>query len=159
MKKFNANSVKFCGKYPYVARGASNNGIRGYITENTKYLNKGNTLSVGQDTGTVYYQENPFFTGDKIKVAELKKGELTELRAMYLIASIRKKFGEFKWGQDSFNEGVIKSLPLLLPINQNNEIDYDYIASFIRAIQKLIICSVVDWKEKVINETKYVIVN
>ena len=35
-KKFNANTVKFNGKYPYVARGESNNGIRGYITENEK---------------------------------------------------------------------------------------------------------------------------
>ena len=28
-KKFNANSVKFGGKYPYVARSSNNNGIRG----------------------------------------------------------------------------------------------------------------------------------
>ncbi|MBQ8977273.1 MAG: restriction endonuclease subunit S [Succinivibrionaceae bacterium] len=158
-KKFNANTVKFDGGYPYVARGASNNGIRGYITQSEEYLNNGKTLSIGQDTGTVFYQEYPFFTGDKIKVAELKREQLTEHRAMYLIVSIRKKFGEFKWGADSFNEGVIRSLPLLLPINQNNEIDYDYIASFIRAIQKLTIRSVVDWKERVIKETKCVIVN
>ena len=154
MKKFNANSVKFGGKYPYVARGSSDNGIRGYITENLEYLNKGNTLSIGQDTGTVYYQKEQYFTGDKIKIAELKEGLLTEHRAMYLITSIRKIFGEFRWGQDTFNEGVIKSIPLLLPINQSNEIDYDFIASFISAIQKLSIRSIVEWKDRIIETTK-----
>lgn len=157
MKKFNANSVKFGGKYPYVARGSSDNGIRGYITENLESLNKGNTLSIGQDTGTVYYQKEPYFTGDKIKIAELKEGGLTELRAMYLITSIRKKFGEFRWGQDSFNEGVIKSIPLLLPINQSNEIDYNFIEVFSKAIEKLSIRSVVEWKDRIIETTKNVV--
>lgn len=136
MKKFNANSVKFGGKYPYVARGASNNGIRGYITENTKYLNKGNTLSIGQDTGTVYYQKEPYFTGDKIKIAELKEQKLTEKTAIYFIVSIRKKFCEFKWGQNSFNESILLELPLLLPVNTNSEIAFDYMESYIRELEQ-----------------------
>lgn len=32
-KRFNANAVKFGGKYPYVVRTSKNNGIRDYITE------------------------------------------------------------------------------------------------------------------------------
>ena len=136
MKKFNAISVKFGGKYPYVARGSSNNGIRGYITENHKYLNKGNTLSIGQDTGTVYYQKEPYFTGDKIKIAELKNNKLTEKAALYFIVSIRKKFSEFKWGQNSFNESVLLELPLLLPVNCNYEISFDYMESYVREIEQ-----------------------
>ena len=136
MKKFNANSVKFGGKYPYVARGSSNNGIKGYITENPVYLNKGNTISIGQDTGTVYYQQEPYFTGDKIKIAELKGHKLTEKIAIYFIVSIRKKFSEFKWGQNSFNESILLDLPLLLPVNTKFEIDFDYMESYIRELEQ-----------------------
>lgn len=56
------------GKYPYVVRMGSNNGQKGYIDEDEKYLNPGNTISFGQDTATMYYQETPYFTGDKIKM-------------------------------------------------------------------------------------------
>lgn len=154
MKKFNANSVKFGGKYPYVARGASNNGIRGYITENTKYLNKGNTLSVGQDTGTVYYQKEPYFTGDKIKVAELKEQKLTEKTAIYFIVSIRKKFSEFKWGQNSFSESTLLELPLLLPITSEGYVNYQLMENYIKGVEKICIRSVVEWKERVIETTK-----
>ena len=91
-KKFNANTVKFGGKYPYVARGSSNNGIRGYITEDPRYLNPANTLSFGQDTATVYYQSKVYFTGDKIKILELKGYKLDEKIALYLIPTIRKAF-------------------------------------------------------------------
>ena len=38
----------FGGVYPYVARGESNNGIKGYITEDINYLNDGNTISFGR---------------------------------------------------------------------------------------------------------------
>ena len=67
-KKFNATDVKFEGKFPYVARGDKNNGIKGYINQNIIYLNSGNTISFGQDTATMFYQKNPYFTGDKIKI-------------------------------------------------------------------------------------------
>ena len=60
-KRFNANTVRFNGKYPYVARGSLNNGIRGFITQDEKYLNAGNTISFGQDTATIFYQEKPYF--------------------------------------------------------------------------------------------------
>lgn len=135
-KKFNANTIKFGGKYPYVARGSTNNGIRGYITEDTEFLNDGNTLSIGQDTGTVYYQKEPYFTGDKIKVAELKENKLTENTAIYFISSIRKKFSEFKWGQNSFNEKILLDLPLLLPINESEQIAFDYMESYIRELEQ-----------------------
>ena len=74
-KRFNANTVTFGGKYPYVARGSSNNGIRGYITEDEKYLSPAKSLSFGQDTATVYYQPDAYFTGDKIKVKYNRDGK------------------------------------------------------------------------------------
>lgn len=45
-KRFDANKVTLLekGKYPYVVRMSSNNGQKGYIDEDEKYLNPGNTI-------------------------------------------------------------------------------------------------------------------
>ena len=48
----------------------SNNGQKGFINEDESFLNDGNTISFGQDTATMYYQEFPYFTGDKIKIVK-----------------------------------------------------------------------------------------
>jgi len=138
-KKFNANTVKFDGKHPYVVRSSNNNGIRGYINENIEFLNEGKTISFGQDTATIFYQENPYFTGDKIKIMKYLKKELTPELGCYLITCMRKSFKNFAWGSSSFNEDILKNVEIKLPINSLKEIDYNYIDHFIRAQEKLIL--------------------
>lgn len=127
-KRFNANAVKFGGKFPYVARGSSNNGIRGYITEDEKYLSPARSLSFGQDTATVFYQPNRYFTGDKIKVMVLRGRDLDEMLAQYLITAIMKSFSTFAWGQNSFNEEIIKETKVTLPVIESTNADHDYTA-------------------------------
>ncbi len=153
-KRFNANTVKFDGKYPYVVRSSTNNGIRGYITEETQYLSAGNTISFGQDTSTIFYQEHPYFTGDKIKTMTFRDCKLYPELACYLITAMRKVFQSFAWGQSSFNETILKNIEISLPVNSKNEIDYDFITLFIRAQEKIAIKNVVNWKDKEISTAK-----
>ena len=134
-KRFNANAIKFGGKYPYVVRTSQNNGIRGYITEDEKYLSPANTFSFGQDTATVFYQDKPYFTGDKIKVMKLKIGNLNKERACYLLSIIRKAFSNFSWGQTSFNENVLNNVEIIIP-TKNNQIDFDYMEERIRVLEE-----------------------
>lgn len=155
-KKFNANMIEFGGKFPYVARGDSNNGIRGYITESEEFLNPANTISFGQDTATMFYQKDPYFTGDKIKVLRTKEVELYRYKALYLITSLRKSFSTFSWGSSSFNEKVLKETDVKLPI-KNNQIDYTFMSDFIRAVEKLVIKDLVIWSDKKIAATKEVV--
>lgn len=156
-KRFNANTITFGGKYPYVARGSSNNGIRGYITEDEKYLSPAKSLSFGQDTATVYYQPDAYFTGDKIKVMVLNNRELTPELAEYFIATIARAFSTFAWGQSSFNENIIKSMKIELPIKSDGTPDFEYMERYIRAMEKVVIADVVKYKDRVIETTKKVI--
>ncbi|MCL1820913.1 MAG: restriction endonuclease subunit S [Oscillospiraceae bacterium] len=145
-RKFNANTVVFDGKYRYVARGESNNGIRGYITESEQYLNPANTISFGQDTATMFYQNAPYFTGDKIKIFSLKNTEMTREIAVYLIAVMKKAFVTFVWGQSSFSVNVLKAVAIHLPVTTDGNPDYEYMSTFIRIQQKLALKDVVEWK-------------
>ncbi len=121
-KRFNANTLKISihpkEGHPYVVRTSLNNGIRGYIKEDEKYLNSGNTYSFGQDTATVFWQPNPYFTGDKIKVLT-PTYELTDEMALFILIAIRKAFTLFSWGTDSFDEEIIKTMEISLPIKRS----------------------------------------
>lgn len=147
-KRFNANAVIFDGIYPYVARGSSNNGIRGYITEDEQYLSPAKSLSFGQDTATIFYQPNAYFTGDKIKVMILKNRDLNNELAQYFITVISKAFSTFTWGQSSFNEKILKAVKINLPITPDGDIDFDYMECYIRAIEKLTIADVVKYRDR-----------
>lgn len=110
-KRFNANTVTFDGKYPYVVRSSLNNGIRGYITQDECYLNPAKTISFGQDTATIFYQEKPFKILHGVNLHLMKK---------------------------------LKNMEISLPVNSNNNIDYTYISTFIKAQEKLSIKNIID---------------
>lgn len=134
-KKFNANDISFGGKYPYVARGSLNNGIRGYVDLDPCYLNEANSLSFGQDTATIFYQEKPYFTGDKIKILLPRHGLLDRLTAGYIITAMRKSFQSFEWGLTSFSEDVIKSVEVVLPCHKSGTPDFEFMRSRIRELE------------------------
>ncbi|WP_104730590.1 restriction endonuclease subunit S [Helicobacter felis] len=136
-RKFDANKVRFCvDGYPYVARGANNNGIRGYIDEDPIFLNEAPSISFGQDTATIFYQDKPYFTGDKIKVFTLKEEYLSRYRALFLITCMRKAFSAFSWGSTSFKQGILENLSIKLPTHKDGTIAYDLMEHFIKALEK-----------------------
>ncbi len=155
-KKFNANSINITDDYnlyPYVARGSSNNGIKGYISENTEFLNDENTLAFGQDTATCFYQDKPYFTGDKIKILSPINFKLNSHIGLYIISSMKKTLKYLSWGQNSFNEDFIKNIKIKLPI-KNNNIDFNYMEQLIKTLEKIIIKDVINFKDKIIKTHK-----
>lgn len=156
-KRFDANKIKFGGLYPYVVRTSINNGIRGYITENTDFLNEKNTISFGQDTATMFYQKSEYFTGDKIKVFKLKDYELNSKIANFFISVMTKAFSNFSWGSSSFNVKILNEVKILLPLNKNGEIDFEFMNNFIKAIEKLVIKDVVLYADNKIKATKSIV--
>ena len=135
-KRFDANKVviKEKGKYPYIVRTSSNNGQKGFIDEDEQYLNEGNTITFGQDTATMFYQEKPYFTGDKIKVLKPKISKFNKNNAQFFLVTMRKPFELFSWGTSSYNVDVIKNQKIALPV-KDGEIDFDFMESFIAELE------------------------
>ena len=158
-KRFDANKVIISetGK-PYVVRTSLNNGIRGFINEDEQYLNDGNTISFGQDTATMFYQEQPYFTGDKIKIVKSKDKKFNKLNAQFFIATMTKSFSSFSWGSSSYNIKIIGNQQIQLPIH-NDKPNYELIETFITAIQKLVIKEVVLYADRKIEATKLATLN
>ena len=158
-KRFDANKVIISetGK-PYVVRTSLNNGIRGFINEDEQYLNDGNTISFGQDTATMFYQEQPYFTGDKIKIVKSKDKKFNKLNAQFFIATMTKSFSSFSWGSSSYNIKIIGNQQIQLPIH-NDKPNFELIDTFITAIQKLVIKEVVLYADRKIEATKLATLN
>ena len=130
-----------------MVRTALNNGIRGYINEDEQFLNDGNTISFGQDTATMFYQEKPYFTGDKIKILKSKNDGLNKLNGLFLVETMTKSFSSFSWGGSSFNVEIIGNQLIEIPTN-NKKPDYKTMQTLISAIQKQVIKDVVLYVDK-----------
>ena len=135
-KRFDANKVKIfeSGDFPYVVRTGLNNGIKGYIIEDEQFLNEGNTISFGQDTATMFYQEKPYFTGDKIKIVKSKDKRFNKNNAQFFILSMNKSFSSFTWGSSSYSVQIIQNQKIQLP-TKKGKIDYEFMESFIAELE------------------------
>ncbi len=158
-KRFDANKVNIYASktkdtYPYVVRTSLSNGIRGYLKENTNFLNAGNTISFGQDTATMFYQEKPYFTGDKIKILRCKNPNFNKINALFFITSLTKAFRNFSWGSASFSVSIIENQNISLPTNQHGEIDFHFMRTFINALMKQTIQGVVQYSSAKIQAAK-----
>lgn len=152
-KRFDANKVTLLknGGHPYVVRTSLNNGQRGRIKAESKYLNDGNTISLGQDTATIFYQPEPYFTGDKIKVLKPKFEGLNRHAAQYMMTVMRKAFLGFSWGSTSFNVSLLKDVDVELPVTEDGKPDVAFMTKYIKVIEKLTVQEVRqkldDWLE------------
>ena len=158
-KKFDANKVKISKDkkgYPYIVRQSTNNGRRGYIQESPEYLNENNTIAFGQDTATMFYQNEPYFTGDKIKILKPKFKKFNQDNAQFFLTAMEKSFSSFSWGSSSFNVKIIENQIVKIPTNNGNP-NYSLMESLISAIQKIVIKDVVKYTDAKIETHKEVI--
>jgi len=118
------------GEFPYVTRTDKNNGIARYIPKQNIEINKGKCLSLGMDAVTIYYQENDFYTGDKIKV--LRNNNLNKLNSLFLISVIQKVIKqEFSWGGKGLNFKELAKLKIKLP-HKDNKLDWEFMEEYVK---------------------------
>lgn len=139
-KIFHANTLEniyneqISNSLPYVVRTTKNNGIVGYINENQIYANEANTLSFAQDTFTVFYQKQKYFTGNKVKVLK-SKFDLKNSNVMhFLVACFQKVLANLSWG-DGSTVTSIQQIKIQLPINKDGDIDFEFMESFVAELE------------------------
>lgn len=116
--------------HPYVVRSAFNNGIRGYIREDPNTLNPANTISFAQDTAQLFYQSEPYFTGNKIKICTVNGVTLNKNIALFLITALLKGFSTFNY-DSSFNITNLSRVNIKLPVNSIGQPDWNYMGAYI----------------------------
>lgn len=122
------------GNQPYVSSTALNNGFDGFIGNNEKVRIFSNCLTIANSgsVGACFYQPTSFVASDH--VTQLKN-ELINEYAYKFIATLVKRLG-FKYSFNrEMNDTRIKREKIMLPINEKNEPDYEYMENYIKSLE------------------------
>lgn len=148
-------------KYPFYGQATINNGIISYECLKSEVLN--NTLSsptilIHSNNQNCVYLETPFYLKDGHGATSvLQNKNLNELNAQFLISCIKKVIiARFSYDEKA-TKIALKNTYIQLPVSDNNQIDYAFMETYIRAIEKKVIKNVIDWKDAVIAKTKEVV--
>ncbi len=166
-KIYHANTIKIHdtqieNSYPYVVRTATNNGIKGFIIDDPTFTNEKNTLSFAQDTFTVFYQKQPYFTGNKVKILKPKFAFKSPKILYFISAILQFILKPLTWGLGSTTESIAEfkiSLPLKPTANTQtlDGIDFHFMHTLINALMKQTIQGVAEYCSAKIQATKEII--
>ncbi|MGL2400404.1 restriction endonuclease subunit S [Helicobacter pylori] len=145
-KIYHANTIKIHdtqieNSYPYVVRATTNNGIKGFFVDDPTFTNEKNTLSFAQDTFTVFYQKQPYFTGNKVKILKPKFAFKSPKILHFISAILQFILKPLTWGLGSTTESIAEfkfSLPLKPTANAQTleDIDFDFMEKFIAELEQ-----------------------
>ena len=148
-------------KYPFYGQSTIKNGIISYLNLTEKVLNNKEikpTILIHSNNQNVIFLETPFYLKDGHGATSVLQSDfLNEKRALYIMTCIKKVIiKKFSYNEKA-TKIALKNTYIKLPVNEKDEIDYDYMEKYITAQQKLAINNVIDWKDKVINKTREVV--
>jgi len=124
------------GDVPYITRSSFNNGVHMFIgkEQDEKYkTNKGNVITVGLDTQTVFYQPNDFFTGQNIQVLENKF--LNEKIALFLVSLLKVQMRKFGWGSTGATLTRLNRTKILIPVDSNGAPNWWFMENYTKRVQ------------------------
>ena len=140
------------GTINFIGSTSVNNGVTARVS-NSSHIHNGNTITVTYNgsVGEAFYQTDSFWASDDVNVLTFKR-LLNERLALFFCTSLRKsgkKYGyTYKWTKELMEKDEI-----ILPVTSSGSIDYKFMETYIRAIEKLTIQRVKDWRAKKIKTT------
>lgn len=116
---------------PYITRSDVNNGIARFVSEkNFEFgFDEAGCITVGLDTQTAFWQPSKFVTGQNIQIVIGEK--LNEYVAQFVIPLLKAQMrAKFNWGGNGATLGRMKTLKLMLPVNDEGQPDFDYMEQY-----------------------------
>ena len=168
---FNINPTKYyrlkneqilskSGKTPLISNSSIDNWTMWF--SNLEPNNQWNTLTCSDTTlgaETMYYQEHDFIGYSHIQHLVPKFTVFNKMTAWTIITASRVSTAKkFDYG-NKFNREAMKKTKILIPINEKSEINHNIINTLISAIQKLVICDIVQYADRKIEATKRIVKN
>lgn len=117
---------------PYITRTDENNGCKFYVrkTNEIKGIEKGNAITIGDTTSTIYYQEKDFICGDHIVI--LRSSFFNKYTGLFIVTLLNKERFRYNYGR-AFNKDIIENTVIQLPVKPNTEtVDWQFIEEYIK---------------------------
>lgn len=168
-KKIKVNSLKYKtsslpnkaqNEYilPALTAGIQNQGLNNYVPKKEATILK-NVISIsanGANTGATFYQSKEFTVLQDAYAIQWKynNNQLTDQQYLYLTSAICKTiYGNYDWSNKAGWERIKREI-IQLPITKDDTIDFLFMETLIKALQKLVIKEVVLYAEKKIQATQ-----
>lgn len=140
-KSLDSNAIEFTDEgINFIGRTFENNGIQGKIQKRDFEPNEPFTITatVIGNYKYVKYQKEPYYCSQNINKLTPKKTikQWSENIAYFFIANIQRFVSLYDGQQGGYKLDDINNHTIQLPINKNNEIDFDFMESFIRELEE-----------------------
>lgn len=121
---------RIIGRIPYITATANNNGI-GYFVDNSNTTLEENCISVNRNGSVGYAFFHPYLAlfGNDTRKLRPKYGD--KYTALFITSSIEKQRVKYGYGYKMGTERL-KKQKILLPINEQNQPDWDLMSSFMK---------------------------
>ncbi len=122
------------GNQPYISSTALNNGLDDYVgnSDNVRIFTNCITLANSGSVGSCFYQPFSFVASDHVTKLENQGFS----KSVYLfIASIVSRLGEKYSFNREMNDTRIKREKIMLPINENNQPDYEFMENYMKNLE------------------------
>jgi type I restriction modification DNA specificity protein len=146
---------RISGNLPFVTAGETDEGISAYIGNNVEIFFK-NTSTIDM-FGSAKYRNYDYGADDHVAVVHTEK--LSKFAAMFVTSALHKvaHAGQFDYSRNFYAKDADKLL-ISLP-TKNKQPDFNFMETYIKATQKLVIKDAVNWKDEIISKTKCVVQN
>ena len=137
---------------PLISSGESNTGVIGSTDRPAKIVPE-NTITVDM-FGSIWYRDFQYKMVTHARVfALIPKKPINREIGLYLASTLKKLTTEFSYNNMcSWNK--IKDIEILLPAQTEDVPDWDLMERYIRAVEKIVIKDVVDFKDTFIAKAK-----
>ena len=122
------------GNQPYISSTGSNKGLDNYIgnKEKVRVFENCITLANSGSVGACFYQPYSFVASDH--VTKLENNEFDKYTNLF-ISSLVSRLGEKYSFNREINDKRIKKEKILLPRNENNEPDYEFMENYMKNLE------------------------
>jgi hypothetical protein len=122
------------GKVPLISAKKINNGLKAFVSQNSKKHFEGNCISLNNDgdggAGLAYYQP-AFMAVDSHVTILYHKQELNKFQLIFLSKIISQQADRFGHAH-SITQSRLSSYQLILPVDSAGKPDYAYMESYIK---------------------------
>lgn len=132
---YNAQNLEICDfdnkkAIRYVTRTDTNNGLKNFvINEEFEDVERGNAITIGDTTSTIYYQAENFICGDHIVI--LRSKFLNKLRGLFLVSLLNMERYRYNYGR-AYKKDLIYHTKIKLPIDSNGNPDWQWIENYVQ---------------------------
>ncbi len=125
--------------YPFYGQATLNNGIISYLSLTENVLNNVEgkpTILIHSNNQNIVYLETPFYLKDGHGATSVLQSDmLNEKIALYIMTSIKKVITKKYSYNEKATKIALKNTYIQLPVNEAEDIDYDYMERYISELE------------------------